>query len=228
MPLTILPPGLTQDSGAATQKSDKQFDSMEFTPGKLADGQSVLLRPMGNFSTGSCAMYYAWATETELNGELKYSGTRYAAEWPGDVPPDASRTTDWSQASRPRVDGTSVRAKKTLMWLVFNQETDRLEVAVLAQKSLQQALTEILQETDDYTWTEDGVANFLIKVTRKGTGIDTTYSCLPKLSKPTKAEVDAFKAVAETAQMSCYLEQRHPLKQRPEFTSAAPTGEAEF
>ena len=228
MSLTICPPELTQDSAATSKKTDKQFDSMEFSPGKLADGQSILLRPMGNFSTGSCAVFYAWATEKELNGELKYAGTRYSAQWPGDPAPDASRTTDWSQASRPRVDGTAVRAKKTLMWLVFNQETNRLEVAVLAQKSLQQALTEILQETDDYTWTEDGIANFTLKITRKGTGIDTTYSCLPKLSKPTKAEVDAFKAVAETAQMSCYLDQRHPLKLRPEFTSAAPTGEAEF
>lgn len=228
MSLAIMPPELTQASEATTKKSDKQFDSMEFTAGKLADGQSILLRPMGNFSTGSCAMYYKWATEKELNGELKYAGNRYSAEWPGDPAPDASRTTDWSQASRPRVDGTSVRPKRALMWLVFNQETDRLEVAVLEQKSLQQAVLEIVGEADDYTWTEDGIANFTLKITRKGTGIDTTYSCLPKLSKPTKAEVDAFKAVAETAQMSCYLDQRHPLKPRPEFTSAAPTGEAEF
>ena len=227
MSLTICPPELTQDSAATPKNTDKQFDSMQFTPGKLADGQSVLLRPMGNFSTGSCAVYYAWACERELNGELKYAGTRYASEWPGDPAPDASRTTDWSQASRPRVDGTAVRAKKTLLWLVSNQETNRLEVAVISQQSLQQAITEILKETDDYTWTEDGIANFMLKITRKGTGINTEYSCLPKLSMPTEAEVAAFKAVAETAQMSCYLDQRHPLKPRPEFTSAAPS-ETEF
>ena len=42
-------------------------------------------------------------------------------------------------------------------------------------------MTEILQEVDDYTWTEEGLANFSIKISRKGTGLETSYSILPKV-----------------------------------------------
>ena len=51
----------------------------------------------------------------------------------------------------------------------------------IEQKSLREQLTEILQEDDDYTWTEEGLANFSIKISRKGTGLETAYSILPKV-----------------------------------------------
>ena len=59
----------------------------------------------------------------------------------------------------------------------------RLEVLFIEQKSLREQLTEVLQEAEDYTWTEDGLANFSIKISRKGTGLETTYSILPKVRK---------------------------------------------
>ena len=39
-----------------------------------------------------------------------------------------------------------------------------MEVLFIEQKSLRDQLTEILQEIEDYTWTEDGLANFSIKI----------------------------------------------------------------
>ena len=59
----------------------------------------------------------------------------------------------------------------------------RLEVLFIEQKSLREQLTEVLQEIEDYTWTEDGLANFSIKISRKGAGLETTYSILPKVRK---------------------------------------------
>ena len=53
----------------------------------------------------------------------------------------------------------------------------------IEQKSLREQLTEILQEDEDYTWTDEGLANFSIKISRKGTGLETSYSILPKVRK---------------------------------------------
>ena len=50
-----------------------------------------------------------------------------------------------------------------LAW-VGTSARGRMEVLFIEQKSLREQLTEILQEVDDYTWTEDGLANFSIKI----------------------------------------------------------------
>jgi len=56
---------------------------------------------------------------------------------------------------------------------------------------LREQLTEILQEDEDYTWTDEGLANFSIKISRKGTGLETSYSILPKVRKvPAKVAAD--------------------------------------
>ena len=71
----------------------------------------------------------------------------------------------------------------TIAWVATSAARDRLEVLFIEQKSLREQLTEILQEVEDYTWTEDGLANFSIKIGRKGTGLETSYSILPKVRK---------------------------------------------
>lgn len=229
MTLTILPPDLLSTPKESGSKTNNKFDTMEWMPSSLADGQSILLRPMGTFSTDSVALLYRWPVEQELQGELKFAGYDFSKEWPGDPAPNAAREVDWSNASRPKIEGSFVRPKRALVWTVFNQETSRMEVAIIEQKSLKEGIIEIIGESDDYTFSDDGVANFLLKVTRKGTGLETSYSVLPKLSKPTKAEAAAFNEVKDTAKVSLYLECKHPLrKPAAEFSSTTPAGDSEF
>lgn len=229
MTLAILPPDLLtspKDSGTTTTN---KFDTMEWMPSSLSEGASVLLRPMGTFATDSCAMFYRWPVEQEVQGDLKFSGYDFSSQWPGDPAPNAARQVDWSQSSRPKIEGSAVRPKRALVWTVFNQETGRMEVAIIEQRSLKDGIKEIIAEGDDYTFTDEGVANFVLKVTRKGTGLDTSYSVLPKLSKPSKAELAAFEEVKDTAKVSLYLECKHPLrKPAAEFSSTAPAGDSEF
>ena len=195
---------------------------MEFMASSLSDGQSILLRPLGTFGTGHTALYYRWPVEQQVNGELKFAGYDFAEAWPGDPAPNAARAVDWSNPARPKIEGEFVRPKRALMWTVFNQDTKRVEVAVLEQRSLKDGIIEIIGESDDYTFSDDGIANFCLKITRKGTGLDTSYSVLPKLLKPTKAEIAAFTEVLETSTMNNYLEGRHPLRMpAAEFSSTA-------
>ena len=82
-----------------------------------------------------------------------------------------------------KIDGSFVKPRRFLAWVATSAARGRLEVLFIEQKSLRDQLTEILQEIEDYTWTEDGLANFSIKISRKGTGLETTYSILPKVRK---------------------------------------------
>ena len=45
-----------------------------------------------------------------------------------------------------------------------------------------------MQEVEDYTWTDEGLANFSIKISKKGTGLETKYSILPKV-RPVPAKI---------------------------------------
>ena len=59
---------------------------------------------------------------------------------------------------------------------------------LLSNSVLKDGIIEIIGESDDYTFSDDGIANFCLKITRKGIGLDTSYSVLPKLPT-TKAEI---------------------------------------
>ena len=64
----------------------------------------------------------------------------------------------------PRSTVLSLSHVRFLAWVATSAARGRLEVLFIEQKSLREQLTEILQEIEDYTWTEDGLANFSIKI----------------------------------------------------------------
>ena len=70
MTLTILPPELLQNPQGSSQKSSNKFDTKEFHSNSLSDGQSILLRPMGGFSSGHCALYYRWPVSQLMPRQL--------------------------------------------------------------------------------------------------------------------------------------------------------------
>ena len=229
MTLSILPPDLLAAPKDTSTSTNAKFDTMEFMPSSLSDGASILLRPMGTFATDNVALLYRWPVEQEVQGELKFCGYDFAQAWPGDPAPNAARQVDWSQSTRPKIEGSAVRPKRALVWTVFNQESGRMEVAIIEQRSLKDGIIEIIGESDDYTFSDNGVANFCLKITRKGTGLDTSYSVLPKLSKPSKAEIAAFEEVKETAKVSLLVECKHPLRKPvAEFSSTTSDADSEF
>ena len=90
----------------------------------------------------------------------------------------------------------------------------------MEQKSLKDSLVEILGEGDDYSFNSDDIAEFVLKITKLGSGIDTSYRLLPKVRPVEPAVKEAFDAVKDTAKLDLLLEGRHPLRQpRAEFSS---------
>lgn len=100
-----------------------------------------------------------------------------------------------------KIDGSFVKPRKFLAWVGTSAARGRLEVLFIEQKSLREQLTEILQEVDDYTWTDEGLANFSIKISRKGKGLETSYSILPKV----RAVPDKIKKQWDTEKDSIWL-----------------------
>ena len=116
--------------------------------------------------------------------------------------------------------------KRCLVALVYNYCSDRVKVALFEQRGLRQALVDTLGDAL-YGFDKVGIANFTMKISRKGNGLETSYSLLPKAGKDAAAkERNAFAAVRETSQAALLLEGKHPLRKPTEFSSNA--GELEF
>ena len=180
MSLQVLPPEMLE---APKEKIETREPQPYFKPSSLKDGESEEFRLLGCYQTGHAVVGWQYASEKPgPDGELKFAGYVVTRTHPGE-PADIARETDWSKPDRPKIDGTTVKPRRFLAWVATSAARGRLEVLFIEQKSLREQLTEILQEVEDYTWTEDGLANFSIKISRKGTGLETSYSILPKVRK---------------------------------------------
>ena len=198
MTLQVMPPELL----AATEKIETREPQAYWKPSSLKDGESEEFRLLGCYETGHSIMGWQYASEIPdpKTGDLRFNGFVVTRTHPG-TPSDIARDTDWSKPDRPKIDGTTVKPRRFLAWVASSATRKRLEILFIEQKTLREALTEILQEDEDYTWTGEGLANFSIKISRKGTGLETTYSILPKV----RAVSEKIKADWETEKDTIWL-----------------------
>ena len=149
--------------------------------------------------------------------------TSLARAHPGQ-PDDIARETDWSKPDRPKIDGTFVKPRRFLAWVATSAARGRLEVLFIEQKSLREQLTEILQEIEDYTWTEDGLANFSIKISRKGAGLETSYSILPKVRKVPDKIISSWQKEKDTIWLPNFFEGKDPFDGKQVDAKGLPAG----
>ena len=178
MTLQVLPPELLETQDKIETKEAQPY----WKPSSLKDGESEEFRLLGCYETGHAIMGWQYASEIQdpKSGDLRFNGYVVSRSHPGQ-PADIARETDWSKSDRPKIDGTFVKPRRFLAWVATSAARGRLEVMFIEQKSLREQLTEILQEAEDYTWTEEGLANFSIKISKKGAGLDTRYTIMPKV-----------------------------------------------
>ena len=157
------------------------------------------------------------------DGELKFNGYVVTRSHPG-TPADLARETDWSKPDRPKIDGSYVKPRRFLAWVATSASRGRLEVLFIEQKSLREQLTEILQEIEDYTWTEDGLANFSIKISRKGTGLETSYSILPKVRKVPAKISSEWASQKDTIWLPNFFEGKDPFDGKQTDEKGLPAG----
>ena len=198
MTLQVLPPELLETKDKIETKEAQPY----WKPSSLKDGESEEFRLLGCYETGHAIMGWQYASEIAdpKTGDLRFNGYAVTRSHPGS-PADIARETDWSKAERPKIDGTFVKPRRFLAWVATSAARGRLEVLFIEQKSIREQLTEILQEVDDYTWTEEGLANFSIKISKKGTGLETRYTIMPKV----RAVPDKIKKQWKTESESIWL-----------------------
>ena len=221
MILQVLPPELLEQPKDRIETKEPQ---PYWKPSSLKDGESEEFRLLGCYETGHAIMGWQYASETKGNdGELRFNGYVVTRSHPGQ-PDDIARETDWSKPDRPKIDGSFVKPRRFLAWVATSASRGRLEVLFIEQKSLREQLTEILQEDEDYTWTDEGLANFSIKISRKGTGLETSYSILPKVRK-VPAKISAEWATAkDSIWLPNFFEGKDPFDGKQTDEKGLPAG----
>ena len=221
MSLQVLPPELLEQPKDKIETKEPQ---PYWKPSTLKDGESEEFRLLGCYETGHAIMGWQYASETRGNdGELRFNGYVVTRSHPGQ-PDDIARETDWSKADRPKIDGSFVKPRRFLAWVATSAARGRLEVLFIEQKSLREQLTEILQEAEDYTWTEDGLANFSIKISRKGTGLETSYSILPKVRKVPAKIASEWASQKDTIWLPNFFEGKDPFDGKQTDEKGLPAG----
>lgn len=221
MTLQVLPPELLE---APKDRIETKEPQPYWKPSSLKDNESEEFRLLGCYATGHAIMGWQYASEAKgPNGELKFNGYVVSRTHPGS-PADIARETDWSKPDRPKIDGSYVKPRRFLAWVATSASRSRLEVLFIEQKSLRDQLTEILQEAEDYTWTEDGLANFSIKITRKGAGLETSYSILPKVRKVPDKIVSTWEKEKETIWLPNFFEGKDPFEGKQVESKGLPAG----
>ena len=222
MTLQVLPPELLE---APKDKIETKEPQPYFKPSSLKDGESEEFRLLGCYETGHAIMGWQYASEIAdpKTGDLRFNGYVVTRTHPGQ-PDDISRETDWSKPDRPKIDGTYVKPRRFLAWVATSAARGRLEVLFIEQKSLREQLTEVLQEIEDYTWTDDGLANFSIKISRKGSGLETTYSILPKVRKVPEKIKKEWETQKNSIWLPNFFEGKDPFDGRQTDAKGLPAG----
>ena len=209
---------------APTEKIETREPQPYFKPSSLKDGESEEFRLLGCYETGHAVTGWQYASEKPgPDGQLKFAGYVVTRSHPG-TPSDIARETDWAKPDRPKIDGTSVKPRRFLAWVATSATRGRLEVLFIEQKSLREQLTEILQEIEDYTWTEDGLANFSIKISRKGAGLETTYSILPKVRKVPAKIASEWASQKDSIWLPNFFEGKDPFDGKQTDEKGLPAG----
>ena len=222
MALQVLPPEMLEKN---QDKIETREPQPYWKPSSLKDGESEEFRLLGCYETGHAIVGWQYASECRdaKTGDLRFNGYVVTRTHPGQ-PEDIARETDWSKPDRPKIDGTYVKPRRFLAWVGTSAARGRLEVLFIEQKSLREQLTEILQEIEDYTWTEDGLANFSIKISRKGAGLETTYSILPKVRKVPDKIKSTWQTEKDTIWLPNFFEGKDPFDGKQVDEKGLPAG----
>ena len=221
--MDILPPELLGESLPKDKIETKEPDAY-WKPSSLKDGESEEFRLLGCYETGHAVMGWQYPCEVaDDKGELRFNGFVVTRTYPKD-PTDIARETDWSKPDRPKIDGVFAKPRKFLAWVATSASRSRLEVLFIEQRGLRDQLTEILQEAEDYTWTEEGLANFSIKISRKGTGLETSYSILPKVRKVPAKIQDQWKSQRDSIWLPNFFEGKNPFDGKQVEGKGLPAG----
>jgi hypothetical protein len=205
----FLPDDYRHANPAATGTDDQERKSRYFETKRLADGDSTTFRLCGLHDTGHVIAGWQYFT---LEGK-----PRRFPKYPEAYLEDIGLTYEG------KTKGTGEKAKPTyfLSFVGLSKEEDDFLVYTFTQKGLREQLEETLA-MEDYQLLPSGLANFYLTLKRRGTGTDTSWTLLPTLKVPTKAEEKRWAEAAPTIWLPALYVGGDPFTGKP--ASGRPEG----
>jgi hypothetical protein len=174
--MTIAPPDLVPQ-----QKSSVEVkESLYWKPSMLEPSSHDDFRLMGTYSSGHTVTGWQYPIEVKGDdGNLRFGGFKVSKDHPGKEPEGIARKTNWELPDRPKIDGEYEKVKGFVAWVALSISRKRLEVLMIEQLGIREKLGMILSQEEDFTFSEDGVANFTLRFSRTGNKLNTRYEVLP-------------------------------------------------
>ena len=160
---------------SASESTPKAINERYFECKHLNDGDSVTLRPCGTFDSGHVIAGFSYFT---MEGQ-----PRRFADYPVNYLDDIGLTYKAKQSGGDERD----KPKYFLAFTALCKERDDFVCVTLDKKTVREQLEEVLA-MEPYDFLPSGMANFYVTLKRKGEGMDTSYTLVPALKAPSKAE----------------------------------------
>jgi hypothetical protein len=199
----FLPPDYRSTSAGVGNKEDDSKKKLYFEPKHLADGESTTLRLCGTHDTGH--VISGWSYFTEAGKPRRFP------KFPDNYLDDIGLTYE----GKNKGTGEKDRPKYFLSFVALRRESDEFVVVTIPQKKCREQLEEILS-MEDYQFLPSGMANFYLTLKRKGEGTDSSYTLVPTLKAPTKAEQARWEGVADNIWLPAVYAGGDPFGGQPE------------
>ena len=167
------------DKNAATSSAD-----IYWKPSKLESGSKAEIRMLGGldaFKQGYIIQGYEYFTRDGVSRTPSYpskwrenAGLAYQYR---ELSPEAKEAKYAEIAAMPQEEQVKHlnAPKQFLSFVACIKGEPKLQVVTVTQKIIRAQLEEYLNMPEDFTWGDDGVANFKFALSKKGSGKDTTY-----------------------------------------------------
>lgn len=194
----FLPTDYRPTNAEPSQKSDDR-PRPYFEPKNLSDGESTTLRLCGTHDTGH--VIAGWSYFTEAGRPRRFPT----------FPRDYEADIGLSYTGKTQGTGEKDRPKYFLSFVALRKEVDDFVIVTIPQKQVREQLEEIL-DMEDYQFLPNGMSNFYLTLKRRGEGTDTSYTLVPTLKAPTKADMVRWDGVAPTIWLPALYQGGDPFK----------------
>lgn len=205
----FLPDNYRPASGSNQPNGNDDKKSRYFETKQLADGSSTTFRLCGLHDTGH--VIAGWQYFTEAGRPRRFP------TYPENYLDDIGLTYD----GKVKGTGEKDKPKYFLSFVGYSKEAEDFLVYTFTRRDLREQLEETLA-MEDYRTLPSGLANFYLTLKRKGTGTDTSFTLIPTLKAPTKADEKAWADVADSIWLPALFVGGDPFAGKP--AGAEPAG----
>lgn len=187
----------TSNNGNASNKKARYFELKN-----LSDGQSTTFRLCGLHDTGHVIAGWTYFT---MEGK-----PRRFPQFPENYLDDIGLTYE----GKTKNTGEKDSPRYFLSFVGLSKDDDDFMVYTVLRRDVREQLEETLS-MDDYQTLPSGLANFYLTLKRKGTGMDTSYTMMPTLKAPTKADEKRWSEAADSIWLPALFVGGDPFAGRP-------------